>query len=192
MNKMKFVGNTVFYDVMPYGLVDSYHCCTGTCCIHLEVRRDSCTQKIVKDYSFKPENLSTKLYITSEKTITLKYSKLCYTNILKSSLIHATLVYEKHIILQNATVYYIIKYVQFDRIYKTTVSQIVCNHLKWKCFTSLLGLLLTYLQSGLKYLYQYVPSGGGVVIFLLNSKICGSEKEICVLIKQFIILIQNL
>jgi len=42
------------------------------------------------------------------------------------------------------------------------------------------------------YLYQYVPSGGGVVIFLLNNKICGSEKEIRVLIKQFIILIQNL
>ena len=100
--------------------------------------------------------------------------------------------YEKHIILQNSTVYYIIKDVQSYRIYKTTVSQIVCNHFKWKCFTSILGLLLTYLQLGLKYLYQYVPSGGGIVIFLLNSKICGSEKEMYVLIKQFTILIQNL
>jgi len=57
---MKFVRSKVFYDVMPYGLVDSYHCCTGTCCIHLEGRRDCCTLKIVKEYSFKPETLSTK------------------------------------------------------------------------------------------------------------------------------------
>jgi hypothetical protein len=41
------------------------------------------------------------------------------------------------------------------------------------------------------YLYQYTPSGGGIVIFLLNNKICGSEKEIHVLIKQFIILPQS-
>jgi hypothetical protein len=130
MNKKKFVGNKVFYNVVPYGSVDRYYCSTGTCSIHLEGRRDSCTQKIIKEYSFKPENLSAKLYITSEKTIILKYSKLCYTDILKSSPIHATLVYEKHVILQNSTVYYIIKNVQFDRIYKTTVGQIVCNHLK--------------------------------------------------------------
>ena len=45
------------------------------------------------------ENLSTKLHITSEKIIILKYSKLCYTDVLNSSPIHATLVYEKHIIL---------------------------------------------------------------------------------------------
>lgn len=95
----KFVWNKVFYDVMPYGLVDRYHCSTGTCSIHLEGRRDSCTQKIIKEYSFQPENLSTKLCITSENTIILKYSKLCYTNVLKSSPIHAMLVYGKHIIL---------------------------------------------------------------------------------------------
>jgi hypothetical protein len=42
------------------------------------------------------------------------------------------------------------------------------------------------------YLYQYVPTGGGIVIFLLNNKICGSEKEIHVFYKQFVILSQNL
>ena len=91
---------------MPYGLVDKHYCFTGTCYIHLEGRRDSSIQKIVKEYSFKPENLSTKPYITSEKTIILKYSKLCYTDILNSSPIHAALVCEKHIILQNSTVCY--------------------------------------------------------------------------------------
>jgi hypothetical protein len=83
MNKKKFVGNKVFYDVMPYGLVDRYRCCTGTCCFHLEGRRDSFTKKIVKEYSFKPQNISTELYITSEKTIIFKCSKLCCTNALK-------------------------------------------------------------------------------------------------------------
>lgn len=55
MNKKKSVGNKrVFYDMMPNGLVDRYHCFTGTCCIHLEGRKDSSTQTIDKEYSFKP------------------------------------------------------------------------------------------------------------------------------------------
>jgi hypothetical protein len=91
MNKKKFFRNKVFCDV-PYGLVDRYHCFIGTCYIQLDGRRYSSAQKIVQEYSFKPENLSTKLYITSQKTIILKISKLRYTSVLKSILIHAMLV----------------------------------------------------------------------------------------------------
>jgi hypothetical protein len=34
VNKKKSVENKCFYDVMPYALVDRYHCSTGTCCMY--------------------------------------------------------------------------------------------------------------------------------------------------------------
>jgi hypothetical protein len=88
---------------MLYGLVGRYQCFKRTCCIHLEGRRDSSTQKMVREYSFKHKNVSTKLYVTSQKTIILKNSKLHYTDTLKTYLIHATPVYEKHIIQRSIT-----------------------------------------------------------------------------------------
>lgn len=82
---------------MLYGLVGRYQCFKGTHCIYLEGRRDSSTQKMVREYSFKHKNLSTKLYVTSQKTIILKNSKLHYTDILRTSQIHAMPVYEEHV-----------------------------------------------------------------------------------------------
>lgn len=55
-----------------YSLVDRYQCLKGTCCIHLKGRRDSSTQKMVTEYSFKHRDLSTRLYITTWKTVISK------------------------------------------------------------------------------------------------------------------------